>query len=110
MLRRTVWSWKRKFGQWRLPLIGVFGVMGGLLAGWLIVTPDWQRDDQLFRLRWNVGQITAGIVGEPRPYRAFADCDAAKSSGYANILQGEPSYRPALDADGDGVACEPYPG
>jgi len=28
--------------------------------------------------------------------------------GKAPIRVGEPGYRPALDADNDGIACEPY--
>ena len=28
----------------------------------------------------------------------------------APILRGQPGYRPALDRDNDGVACEPYRG
>lgn len=37
-------------------------------------------------------------------------CDDARSAGAAPIHRGEPGYRDALDADSDGVACEPYRG
>lgn len=40
----------------------------------------------------------------------FANCDAARAAGAAPIPRGEPGYRPALDRDNDGVACEPYRG
>lgn len=40
-------------------------------------------------------------------YRRCAD---ARAVGAAPIYAGEPGYREALDADGDGVACEPYRG
>ena len=36
----------------------------------------------------------------------FANCTAARAAGRENIRRGEPGYRPALDRDNDGVACE----
>lgn len=36
----------------------------------------------------------------------FEDCDIAKALGYAPIYKGEPGYRPQLDKDHDGIACE----
>jgi hypothetical protein len=36
----------------------------------------------------------------------FASCDAARTAGAAPMYQGEPGYRPALDRNKDGVACE----
>jgi hypothetical protein len=37
----------------------------------------------------------------------YPDCAAARAAGAAPIHVGEPGYRPELDADGDGTACEP---
>lgn len=37
-------------------------------------------------------------------------CSDARAAGVAPIHSGEPGYRSGLDADGDGVACEPYRG
>jgi hypothetical protein len=39
----------------------------------------------------------------------YRNCDAAREDGAAPIRIGEPGYRPALDADHDGIACEPIP-
>jgi len=39
----------------------------------------------------------------------YPNCDAAIAAGVAPIRIGEPGYRPALDADKDGIACEPIP-
>lgn len=39
----------------------------------------------------------------------FRNCTEAWSMGAAPILRGAPGYRPALDRDGDGVACERRP-
>lgn len=36
----------------------------------------------------------------------YENCTAVKAAGAAPIMQGEAGYRPALDRDGDGVACE----
>jgi excalibur calcium-binding domain-containing protein len=38
----------------------------------------------------------------------YETCDEARAAGKAPIRAGEPGYRPELDADGDGLACEPY--
>jgi hypothetical protein len=40
----------------------------------------------------------------------FRNCDAARAADAAPLLRGQPGYRSALDADGDGIACEPYAG
>ncbi len=50
---------------------------------------------------------------EARPLRRtgpvyFRNCDAARAAGAAPIRRGDPGYRPDLDADNDGIACEPY--
>jgi hypothetical protein len=37
----------------------------------------------------------------------FANCAAAEVAGAAPISRGQPGYRPELDRDGDGVACDP---
>lgn len=44
------------------------------------------------------------------PYVYYRRCADARAAGAAPIHAGEPGYRPGLDADGDGVACEPYRG
>lgn len=36
----------------------------------------------------------------------YANCAAARAAGAAPLHIGEPGYRPKLDRDGDGVACE----
>ncbi len=44
------------------------------------------------------------------PSRAFSNCDAARAAGAAPIRAGEPGFGAHLDADGDGIGCEPYYG
>jgi hypothetical protein len=38
----------------------------------------------------------------------FANCAEARAAHAAPLVAGEPWYRPQLDRDGDGVACEFY--
>lgn len=43
----------------------------------------------------------------PPPAAAYyPNCAAAKAAGAAPLYRGQPGYRPALDRDNDGVACE----
>jgi hypothetical protein len=46
----------------------------------------------------------------PQPGDRWAGCNDARAAGTAPIYAGEPGYREGMDGDGDGVACEPYPG
>jgi hypothetical protein len=52
-----------------------------------------------------VAASEGGLVG---PY--YPRCAAARAAGVAPLHVGEPGYRPQLDADRDGIACEPYSG
>jgi hypothetical protein len=36
----------------------------------------------------------------------YSNCAAARAAGTAPLHRGDPGYRPGLDRDGDGVACE----
>lgn len=38
----------------------------------------------------------------------YPGCNAARAAGVAPIYEGEPGYRPELDGDSDGIACEPH--
>ncbi|GLS79262.1 excalibur calcium-binding domain-containing protein [Paracoccus marinus] len=38
--------------------------------------------------------------------RSFRNCTEARNAGAAPLRRGEPGYRPKLDRDNDGVACE----
>jgi hypothetical protein len=45
-----------------------------------------------------------GLSGPTTVY--FENCTAAIAAGAAPLYRGQPGYRPELDGDGDGVACE----
>jgi hypothetical protein len=44
----------------------------------------------------------AAIAGPP-----YQSCDEARADGRSSIPYTDPAYRPELDLDGDGLACEP---
>jgi hypothetical protein len=45
------------------------------------------------------------------PMQAYpVNCAQARAMGFANAQRGWPGYFAHLDADGDGVSCEPLPG
>ena len=46
-------------------------------------------------------------TSEPEPQKEFyANCDDAKAAGAAPMYKGDPGYRPELDRDKDGIACD----
>jgi Excalibur calcium-binding domain len=38
----------------------------------------------------------------------WSGCDDARIAGVTPLYRGEPGYRPEMDGDDDGIACEPY--
>ena len=40
----------------------------------------------------------------------FRNCKEAWAAGAAPLYRGQPGYRPEMDGDSDGIACEPYRG
>jgi hypothetical protein len=52
---------------------------------------------------------TAPAYSPPAPAGGdvyYANCSDARAAGAAPIYAGQPGYRPGLDRDGDGIACE----
>jgi hypothetical protein len=51
--------------------------------------------------------VPAPAPAAPAPSSVYyANCAAAKAAGAAPLYAGQPGYRPAMDGDSDGVACE----
>lgn len=48
----------------------------------------------------------ARASGPPGLY--FRNCREAWAAGAAPLRRGDPGYRPEMDGDGDGIACEPF--
>jgi hypothetical protein len=61
----------------------------------------------LTSLAVSFGLATAPSALADPPYR---NCTEAHADGRYNIPSNDPAYRPQLDRDGDGLACEPYKG
>lgn len=40
----------------------------------------------------------------------FSGCNAVRAAGLAPLYVGQPGYRPEMDGDDDGIACEPWRG
>ena len=38
----------------------------------------------------------------------YLGCDQVRAAGKAPLRYGDPGYRPEMDGDGDGLACEPF--
>ena len=50
---------------------------------------------------------TAAPAPVPPAQVYYQNCSVAKAAGAAPLYAGQPGYRPQLDGDNDGVACEP---
>lgn len=72
-----------------LTIIGGFGYL-------------WLRDRGLVR------DLGAHLMNLPAPPPYYPDCRTAHGQGVYSIPRGTAGYREKLDADGDGLACEPY--
>ena len=59
-------------------------------------------------LRRTKGPMPTIVPTSPRDEVYFRNCREARAAGYAPIYRGQPGYRPEMDGDNDGVACEPY--
>jgi len=77
----------------RLLLIGAAGLAASISGGWLLTAPAEPATPE-------TRQVTT----------YYRYCSDARAAGVAPLNRGDPGYRPELDADDDGIACEPYSG
>jgi len=86
---------------------GAIGALAGI--GSIGTTPEGRT--QLYDVA-SEASIAAGLARERAPQAGddWRRCDDARAAGTAPIYRGEPGYRDGLDADNDGIACEPYRG
>lgn len=85
--RRRSWYVQRVV----INLLMIVLLLAVITVAWIYV-PQWAREMQ---------------ARERSVY--YPNCAAARAAGAAPIRIGEPGYRPELDADNDGIACEPVP-
>jgi hypothetical protein len=96
--KRLRW-WRRQRLLKNLGLVAAF--LAAFLASWKYL-PQSMDLGHIYKQWAQERQVRERLVYYP-------NCDAARAAGKAPIHRGEPGYRPALDADLDGIACEPVP-
>jgi len=86
---------------------GAIGALAGI--GSIGTTPEGRA--HLYDVA-SEASVAAGLARERAPEAGdhWRRCDDARAAGTAPIYRGEPGYREGLDADNDGIACEPYRG
>lgn len=67
-----------------------------------IITPDLQRV-------WALSYRSPEEIAAAERSVTYSGCNAARAAGAAPIYRGTPGYRPEMDGDSDGIACEPIP-
>jgi Excalibur calcium-binding domain len=82
--------------------IGLGGLMGIAQGGDLA-----QSAGATLRFVRNTGSPRTST---PQTGDYWSGCNAARAAGVAPLYSGEPGYRPEMDGDSDGIACEPYRG
>lgn len=90
---RRRWTRSARRPSWLVPAI-VFALSFG--GATYVLTPEAPGKPAL-RAEWNKRTTD----------QRYSDCRDARENGHEDILAWEPSYRPEMDGDGDGRACEP---
>jgi hypothetical protein len=87
-------------------LIGAGALGAAIGVGSLAMAPEGRAD---LAAGAHAVAVAAGIKRQraPQPNDYWGGCNAARAAGTAPIYRGEPGYRPEMDGDGDGLACEP---
>jgi hypothetical protein len=81
---------------------------GGVKQGSPIYRPALDRDGN--GIACEPASTDRGGAAAPAPIdwaSLYPNCDAVRAHYPGGVKQGSPIYRPALDRDGNGIACEP---
>ena len=92
---------QRQSQQPRNSLLDIVGLFVIVIAVVWFATPTLHR-------WWNNVQRTPEQIAKVEQSIYYHGCNDARAAGVAPIHRGEPGYRPEMDGDNDGVACEPY--
>lgn len=90
------------------PVSDEYGVAGGRRVDFQRGFVEWSQATGALVNR-TVASVTAPAPAPaPTPPSGayYPNCAAARAAGVAPLYRGEPGYRPGLDRDGDGIACE----
>jgi Excalibur calcium-binding domain len=60
--------------------------------------------------RGDVGRPVRPVRSAPQAQVYFSGCNEVRAAGLAPLFRGQPGYRPGMDGDNDGIACESYRG
>jgi hypothetical protein len=93
---------EKKQGAIRSALTAIFVALVVFVVGMLITNRDIVAR---YMPRWTSEASPAATA-----YTYYPNCSVARSLGAAPIFSGSRGYRTELDADRDGIACEPYEG
>jgi hypothetical protein len=58
--------------------------------------------------RANVERPVRPVRSAPVARVYFSGCNEVRAAGLAPLFRGQPGYRPEMDGDDDGIACEPH--
>lgn len=105
---------RRRVGSFAVKVLGGAGLAGAVLGSAL----GMHETGSLAKAGTFAGAVAKDVAvsqgimraNTPQPGAYYRYCADARAAGVAPLRIGEPGYRPALDRDGDGVACEPYRG
>ncbi|MBW4704618.1 excalibur calcium-binding domain-containing protein [Micromonospora sp. RL09-050-HVF-A] len=75
--------------------------------GWVLATGSPTPDDTPTPSPSPSPSPSPKKTSKPKPAPYYKNCDAVRAADDAPLFEGEPGYRPELDRDGDGEACEP---
>lgn len=83
----------------------------GLWAGTFVLPADYRAAHPRPRPpASDLPRRSAAVRAPAVPGIYYRNCNEARASGAAPLHRGQPGYRPEMDGDGDGIACEPYRG
>lgn len=80
----------------------------GIWAGEFVAPSEWRSAHRAPQAQSQPPRSLAVPRQAPRSSVYYPNCRAARAAGAAPIYRGQPGYRPEMDGDGDGIACEPY--
>lgn len=77
---------------------------------WMLATPPGESAPADIRALI-AGTAPSGDADAPdtAPRIFYPGCDAVRAAGKAPLFRDQPGYRPEMDGDDDGIACEPHP-
>lgn len=101
---------ERQRRQWRSHVATT--LLAALVGGLAIGLAASDRGTDVVRTAAVEAAVSQGLIRRNRPMPGvyYPGCNAARAAGVAPLYAGEPGYRPEMDGDSDGIACEPHRG